>query len=776
MKIHKWIDKYNKRYCYKINNKYYRGRDSGKSMVFRLHPKLILYYLIRIIIVFVGLATLKKTILNELIKPIQSTRSVFFSRDSYSIFSIKIQEFILTLLGYRFFVSPTTLPQLGKNELMRQKIGFPKVDSPDVSIIIPVYNQLSYTFNCLKSLEDNLPDGVKLEIIVVDDCSTDETPIFLTKNVAGIVYVRNKKNKGFLLNCNEASSLARGKYLYFLNNDTQVTANWLQPMLELFEDERVGCVGSKLIYAHGLLQEAGGIIYKNAGGANYGRNDLPDRPRYNYIRAVDYCSGASIMIRKCDFNQLGKFDQRYTPAYYEDTDLCFAVRNVLKMKVMYQPLSEVIHFEGITSGKIIKKNSVKAYQEVNREKFQEKWQNELLEIHQPKGDVSEDSRKFLPPKRLLFVDNIIPAHDKNSGSFRAYQLIRMLRELEYHVTFIPDDANRTEPYFTDMVKMGVEVLYRYPNRPAMIRELNATLEKCDLIWISRPEMNMGFRWLFKKFPNAKWVYDTIDLHHLRLQRQSQQSGDENLMAEAERVKKDELEIAEAADLTLTVTWDEKVLLEKEGILNVSVVPNIHDPIDISSGFPFDRREGILFIGAYDHPPNIDAALWLVNEIMPEVWKVLPSLKLTLLGSKPTSEISSLANNLVSVPGYVPDVSDYFHTHRLFVAPLRFGAGMKGKIGQSLAYKLPIVTSNIGAEGMNLIDGKNVLIAHTKEEYASKIIMSYESKDLWTTLSMNSHRAIEQYSFPNIKKNIHILLRNLLESPQNQFIDEDLFDK
>ncbi len=760
MKIYKWIDKYNKRYCYKINNKYYRGRDAGGSVFFRLHPKIALYYLVRLLIVLVGIVTFKKSILDELKRPLQSGRSVFLSPDFHSSFSIRVQEFFLTLFGYRFFVSPATLPQLGQKEVMRQKIRFPKVDSVEVSVIIPVFNQLSYTYNCLKSIQDNLPESIKLEIIVVDDCSTDDTPIFLKENVTGITYIRNEQNKGFLVNCNEASKIAKGKYLYFLNNDTQVTSGWLELMLDVLKDKQVGCVGSKLIYAHGLLQEAGGIIYPDASGANYGRNDLPDRPRYNYIRSVDYCSGASLLLRKSEFEELGLFDERYIPAYYEDTDLCFAVRNILKKKVMYQPLAEVIHFEGVSSGKIIRKNTVKAYQEVNREKFQKKWESTLLDVHGRREDVSADSRKFLPAKRMVFVDNIIPAHDKNSGSFRAYQLLKMLAELDYHITFIPDDANKTEPYFSDLVKMGVEVLYRYPNRPAMIRELNATLEKCELIWISRPEMNMEFRWLFKKFPKARWVYDTIDLHHLRLQRQAEQAGDEHLMQEAQRVKKDELEIAESADLTLTVTLDEKILLEKEGVKNVSVVPNIHDPVISFQDLPFDRRDGLLFIGAYDHPPNIDAATWLVNEIMPEVWKELPSLKLTLLGSKPIPEIYALTSDRVFVPGYVADVSAYFLSHRLFVAPLRFGAGMKGKIGQSLAYKLPVITSVIGAEGMNLTDGEDVLIAHSKEEYVAKILALYREEDLWNTLHSNSHQAIAQYSYSTIKQEVAMLLERL----------------
>jgi GT2 family glycosyltransferase/glycosyltransferase involved in cell wall biosynthesis len=767
MKLYKWIDKYNKRYCYKINSKYYRGRDAGGSVFFRLHPKLALYYLVRLLIVFVGAITFKRSILDELKMPLKANRSVFLSPDFHSAFSIKLQEFLLTLFGYRYFVSPDTRPLLGVKEILNRKIDFSKTDKPDVTVIIPVFNQLAYTYNCLQSIKDNLPGTIRLEIIVVDDCSTDDSTTFLTQNVSGITYVRNRENRGFLVNCNEAAKLANGSYLYFLNNDTQVTAEWLAPMLDLMKDDRVGCVGSKLIYAHGLLQEAGGIIYKDASGANYGRNDLPDRPRYNYIRPVDYCSGASLLLKKADFQQLGLFDSRYTPAYYEDTDLCFAVRNGLKKKVMYQPLSEVIHFEGVSSGKVIKKNTVKAYQEVNREKFLGKWKPVLNAHHQRTGDVSADSRKFLPTKRMVFVDNIIPAHDKNSGSFRAYQLLQMLRELDYHITFIPDDANKTEPYFTDLVKMGVEVLYRYPNRPAMIRELNATLEKCELIWISRPEMNMEFKWLFKKFPQARWVYDTIDLHHIRLQRQAEQAKNQMLLEEAAQVKRDELEIAEAADLTLTVTLDEKLLLEKEGIENVAVIPNIHDPVELSLEFDFDRREGLLFIGAYDHPPNIDAVQWLVNEIMPEIWKELPNLKLTLLGSKPTPEVFALTSDRVFVPGYVPDVSEYFRTHRVFVAPLRFGAGMKGKIGQSLAYSLPVITSNIGAEGMNLKDGLNALIANTKEEYVEKILALYSDASLWNTLSSNSHQAIAQYSSRTIQRDVAKLLDKLSSHKHNK---------
>lgn len=755
MKVYKWIDKYNKRYCYKINRKFYQGKDGGKSDFYKFHLKFFPYYIVRVAALFFGTLLLKRNIISELSSAFKA-RSVIFNSDHYSKLSIFIQEFCLTILGYRYFVPKNIIPLLKSEIILKKELSFEDVAKPDVSIIIPVYNQLAYTYNCILSIKENLPNDISIEVIVIDDCSQDLTEKFFMQNVKGIKYLRNKVNQGFLKNCNSASEFARGKLLYFLNNDTQVTQGWLNPLIEQLKCEEIGCVGSKLIYAHGLMQEAGGMIFRDASGANYGRNDLPDRPRYNYIREVDYCSGASLMIRKSDFDQLGKFDQHFSPAYYEDTDLCFAVKNQLGKKVMYHPISEVIHYEGITSGKVAKKDSVKIFQDINKIKFEDKWVSELSK-HYLNHHLENGSRRLLPKKKLIFIDNIIPEPDKNSGSFRVYQLLKIIKELGYHITFIPGDTRKTQPYYNQMVDLGIEVLFRYPNTPGMLREFNETIHSCDVIWISRPELNKAFSWIIEKFPNAKWIYDTVDLHHIRLQRQAAQNNEEKLSIEAARVKIQELEIAKAANYTLTVTEDEKVLLEKEGIKNVKVVPNIHEPIKTLNNICFNKREGLLFIGAYDHPPNIDAAIWLVNEIMTEVWKVLPSLKVTLLGNKPTSEVYSLASDRVSVPGYVSDVSDYFQTHRIFVAPLRFGAGMKGKIGQSLAYRLPVITSSIGAEGMNLTDGENVLIAESKEEYAVKILALYREEDLWNRLSSNSHQAISRYSYGTIKKEIGWIL-------------------
>uniref|UniRef100_UPI0028AE7319 glycosyltransferase family 2 protein n=1 Tax=Lacrimispora sp. TaxID=2719234 RepID=UPI0028AE7319 len=172
------------------------------------------------------------------------------------------------------------------------KLRFIKEGHPMVSIVIPVYNQIHYTYACLASILEHTRDVV-YEVIIADDVSTDATAE-LSKFTENVVICRNETNQGFLRNCNQAAKAARGKYVMFLNNDTQVTEGWLSSLVNLIEsDPTIGMVGSKLVYPDGRLQEAGGIIFRDGSGWNYGRLDDPDKPEYNYVKDVDYISGAA---------------------------------------------------------------------------------------------------------------------------------------------------------------------------------------------------------------------------------------------------------------------------------------------------------------------------------------------------------------------------------------------------------------------------------------------------------------------------------------------------
>src|SRR6266568_4323096 len=244
-----------------------------------------------------------------------------------------------------------------------ESISFPTHEDVAVSIIVPVFNQFQYTHACLASLQ-TVGDKVAFEVIVVDDCSTDETTA-LVQRMEGVIYLRNETNSGFIASCNRGANKARGKYLFFLNNDTLVKEGWLTTLVDTFAEEPgAGIIGSKLVFPDGRLQEAGGIIWRDASGWNYGKFDDPKKPEYNYLREVDYCSAAALMVPRSLFQKIGGFDERYAPAYSEDTDLAFKVRST-GYRVLYQPLSQIIHYEGATGGTDLSAGT-KKYQDINR--------------------------------------------------------------------------------------------------------------------------------------------------------------------------------------------------------------------------------------------------------------------------------------------------------------------------------------------------------------------------------------------------------------------------
>ncbi|MCK5719411.1 MAG: glycosyltransferase family 2 protein [Thiomargarita sp.] len=277
------------------------------------------------------------------------------------------------------------IPPVFVNQLKLNPIIFPITSKPQVSIIIPVFNKALYTYNCLLALQ-TCDTEISREIIIINNASTDETDLLLKQLQGTIKVINNTENKGFVEACKQGADIASGEFILFLNNDTQVMSAWLSNMLEAMNNSKVGITGSKLIYPDGRLQEAGGIIFNDASGWNYGRLQDPSLPQFNQSRAVDYCSGASLMIRRHLWEQLGGFDSRYAPAYYEDTDLCFAARQA-GYQVLYCHNSELIHHEGITAGTDIN-TGYKAFQEINHTKFMKKWQDVLI-THFPAGTSPE---------------------------------------------------------------------------------------------------------------------------------------------------------------------------------------------------------------------------------------------------------------------------------------------------------------------------------------------------------------------------------------------------
>jgi O-antigen biosynthesis protein len=607
--------------------------------------------------------------------------------------------------------------------------ALPVSDAPVVSVIIPVHGKLAYTLACLRSIAKRSAE-TPFEVIVIDDASPDESAATLSK-ITGLRLIRNERNLGFVGSCNAGADVARGSHLLFLNNDTQVTPGWLDRLLDCFGDEPLcGIAGSRLVYPDGRLQEAGGIIFSNGDGWNVGRFQAPEDPQFRYRRDADYVSGASLMIERAVFMQIGGFDTRYSPAYYEDTDLAFAVRAMGK-RVIYQPESVVIHFEGITSGTDLN-TGVKQYQLVNKAKFVEKWHAALAK--QPTPDtpaaraIQHDGRPH-----ILIIDALTPDPSRDSGSLRMVNIMRLLASMGWRVTFMADNCTASDDEIRLLGRIGVQVLCK-PWSPSLARWLKDEKDGLHAVMLSRHYIASPNIDLVRRVaPNARVIFDTVDLHFLRERRTAEHAGNTAMAKQAQASRKQEFAVMRACDVTLVVSPVEKEILAVEAPdVSVEVVSNVHEVFGRHNDFA--ARRDIVFVGGFGHPPNVDAVKWLVHDIYPRIRQAREDISLHLLGDIPDAYRHELQMPGVIIHGRVAELDPWMNTCKVALAPLRFGAGVKGKVNMAMSYGLPVVATSIAAEGMWLRDEKDVLIADDADTFAHAVLRLYDDPSLWLHLS------------------------------------------
>ncbi len=602
---------------------------------------------------------------------------------------------------------------------------------PRVSVVIPVYGKLAYTVTCLQSLAA-CGDGVAMEIIVVDDCSPDDSAERL-QQVDGLRLIRNEQNLGFIGACNAGAKAARGEFVCFLNNDTAVRPGWLDALVETF-DRRADCglAGSKLIYPDGRLQEAGGIVFADGDGWNYGRFEQPNDPRFDYEREVDYCSGAAILIRAALFAQFGGFDQLYQPAYYEDTDLAFKVRDA-GLKVIYQPRSEVVHFEGISSGTDTS-SGIKRFQPINRKKFLKRWADALAKQPPHEGDQVRLHCEHRVAGRILIVDATTPTPDQDSGSVRMMNLLRLLVDEGWKVVFFADNRAYVEGYSEAVRDLGVEVQY-HPWLSDPVEFFKRRGADFDAVMVCRHYVATHYAELVRQYcPKARFLFDTVDLHYLREERAAKVEDDPALAKQAKATRKQELGLISAADITLVVSPTEQTLLASEAPqARVEILSNIHSVPGRRQ--EFEQRDGILFVGGFQHTPNVDAVQWFVDAVWPRVHHALPQARFHIVGSRMPKSIEELGQRPgVIARGFVEELTPLLDGCRIAVAPLRYGAGVKGKVNSSMAHGQPVVMTQIAAEGMHLENGKHGLISDDPVEFADAVIQLYSDPELWLQIS------------------------------------------
>jgi len=631
-------------------------------------------------------------------------------------------------------------------------------EAPDISIILPVYNQLPFTLSVIASAY-RWPSRFRFEILLADDGSSDQTHWLEDGALPNVRVVRNPTNLGFLRNCNHAAQQARGRIIVLLNNDTIVLPGWLDELARtLDENPDIGLAGSKLIFPTGALQEAGGIVWRDGSAWNYGRGQDPRDPLFSYLRDVDYVSGASIALRASDWRKLGGFDaDHYDTAYYEDTDLAFRVR-AAGLRTVLQPLSMLVHFEGVSSGTDTSQG-VKRFQVVNGERFFTRWK-ETLAGHRPNAERPELERERGIRKRLLMIDAVTPTPDQDAGSLVTFELMKAFQAQGWKVSFIPEDNFAYLPPQTlALQRMGVEAMY-WPFCQSVDEVLEKRGAEFDAILMFRvTSSKKHLATIQKRAPHLPLLFHVADLHYLRERRQAELAGDAALLAKSNETERHELAAINAASLTIVHSTEEaRVLAEAAPQAKVYVFPWIAEPLADPPG-P-EARAGAMFVGGFGHPPNVDAAIWLAREIWPLVLKKAPEARLKIIGSRGGKEIEVLGQEPgVEVLGWVPDLAPHLDAARLSIAPLRFGAGIKGKIISSLARGTPVACTPVAAEGMGLSHGQEVLIAEEPRGLAQAIVKLLTQDATWRRLSRGSLAFVEaNYSSARAREHLATILK------------------
>ncbi|HZH46245.1 MAG TPA: glycosyltransferase, partial [Roseococcus sp.] len=630
-------------------------------------------------------------------------------------------------------------------------ILLPTSDRPEVSVVIPAYGQVDHSLRCLASLAAH-PPGLPFEVILAEDASGDPRAAEL-REVRGLRLIERAHNLGFLRSANYAMSEARGRFLLLLNNDTEVMPGAVDALVDTLTADHpgfpgpVGLAGARLLYPEGWLQEAGGILWRDGSAWNWGNRQDPRLPPYRYLREADYVSGAAIMLPRAAWEAMGGFDAHFLPAYYEDTDLALRLR-AAGWRTLFQPRATVIHHEGASHGTDTSQG-VKAHQVTNQAKFLARW-TPTLAAHQPNGENLIRARDRAPlgpdgrpgPRRVVLVaDNNMPEPDRDAGSRNILAWMEALLRQGHAVKFWPLNGFATPGYTEALEAIGIECLTRpaVAPWPAWLEQNGAQL---DEVILARPHVATDLLPALREHaPKAARLYYGHDLHHARLLREAAHARDmgdapraARLDSDAVAMREEEMRAWAGCHVALYPSEEEAEEVRRlaPGTPSAAVTPFVLEPRAVPTPGPSGRAE-LVFVAGFAHRPNVDAALWLVRDILPLLHRSHPGLRLSLVGSYPTAEVQALAGPLVEVTGFVSaeELERRYGAARLAICPLRFGAGIKLKVVEAMHAGLPLITTPVGIQGL---DGAPCPSGATAEAIAALARPLLEDDGAWARVA------------------------------------------
>jgi GT2 family glycosyltransferase len=627
-------------------------------------------------------------------------------------------------------------------------LELPTSTAPQITVILVLFNKAELTYRCLESLS-TLGADPSFHVLIVDNASSDQTQRLLER-VRGATIVRNEDNRGFLRACNQAAGMVTTRHILFLNNDTILYPGALQAALENLEDPRVGAVGGRIVLPSDELQEAGSIFWNDGTCVGYARSLPPEADECMFRRSVDYCSGVFLMTSTKLFRDVGCFDERYIPAYYEEADYCAQLQS-RGLQIIYDPRILVRHVE---FGSSQQSEAAFALMTTNRGKFIEK-NRALLDRKLPPQTPQYQARtvKSGNKKKILFIDDRAALTHLGAGYPRMNRIIKLIAGLErFDITIAC-----TESFSSDWtairadIPIDIEVLdlTAGQRREQFLRE---RLSQFDVVWVSRPS---NMRHLLKVLPTQQrnqprtfvLVYDSEAIFADRSLTEAHVFGFSRERAEAELEA--ELSNASHADLVVAVCesdarrWRER--LNKDVLIIGLDAPIAPGPRN------FRDRKDILFTGSLHdvRSPNADALFWFMGKVMPIVQKTLPDVRVNAVGFVEKTlqqRIGRRCSNFTLV-GRVPDLQPYLLQHRIMVAPTRFAAGIPQKVFDAAVRGTPTVCSPLIASQMQWHDGVETLVGSIEDpqHFAAQCIKLYTDQTLWEGTYDASLSAMRRYS-------------------------------
>jgi GT2 family glycosyltransferase len=591
--------------------------------------------------------------------------------------------------------------------------GLSTSSDPVVSIVIPVHNKYHLTLQCLRALQVNT-DVTAYEVIVINDASSDWTKSALA-NVRGVKVINVKDNLGYLRATNLGISVARGKYVALLNNDTIPLSGWLDRLVEqLDRDSKIGIAGAKLLYPNLQVQELGSQIFRDGSGWNLGKYADHFSPEHSFTRDVDYVSAAAILVRADLLAKTNGFDELYIPAYYEDADLAMQARK-LGLRVVAVHDSFVIHIEGGSHGADVKQG-VKQYQLVNKEKFVDKWSAELVSHWNPEGGPRLESKRNSKGIVIIY-DSQIPQGLRDAGSQRATQIAKNLSELGFHVIYFSPDKSVS---IIDVLQFRDEGIEIHTDHDTLISSLENRSYRVRGIWIQRISVASSyFKIIQRRFPKTPIIFDTIDLVSSRIRREKQENmNSEMTLNEAIGLEK---KFTAQSSLTLTVSETEKSLLQRlvpsANIETLWMSFETVNDLQVKSGL---KNVG-LFVGNFRHTPNKVSLKWFVKDVLPQVLMKNADFVLNVVGTGLSpAEIADIDTRGINFLGFVDDLGPVYAAAKVVVVPLQYGAGIKGKTCEALSHSSVVVSTSFGVEGLGLTDGVEYLLADNADTFALQV--------------------------------------------------------